>query len=136
MAALARLYLETSVISYLGARLSRDLRVAAHQEITAEWWQRRRGAFDLFVSQLVVDEASAGDPVAAARRMGFLEGLPVLSANDAAQALALALVDDLAVPREALEDALHIAIAAVHGLDYMLSWNCKHIAKCFYADSH
>jgi hypothetical protein len=124
-----RIYLETTVVSYLAARPSRDLRVAAHQQATSEWWTRRRDDFDLFASQLVVEEASAGDAEAALRRLGYLAGVPLLDLTDRSLALAEKLLTDAAVPAEAEQDALHIAVAAVHGMDYLLTWNCRHIAN-------
>ena len=124
-----RVYLETTVISYLTARPSRNLRVVAHQEITADWWTRRRLRFELYVSRLVIDEASAGDVEAAARRLVTLNGIPRLELTESASILAASLVTEAAIPREATEDALHVAVAAAHGMDYLLTWNCRHIAN-------
>ena len=122
-------YLETSLISYLASHPSRDLIVAANQQITHDWWQSRREDFDLFVSQLVVQEAETGDPGAAQRRMAVIEGTPLLALNQEALALAEALVRDGPMPERAVEDALHIAVATVHGMDYLLTWNFRHIAN-------
>jgi len=124
-----RVYLETTVISYLTARASRNLRVVAHQEITADWWTRRRMRFELYVSRLVIDEASAGDAEAAAQRLATLSGIPRLELTEAVSILAEHLVTGAAIPREAIEDALHVAVAAAHGMDYLLTWNCRHIAN-------
>ena len=124
-----KVYLETSIISYLAARPSRDLVVAAHQQITAEWWDKSRARFDLYTSELVEQEVAAGDPGAAARRLEFLAGLPSLIVNEEALALAKQLVGSGAVPRQAGEDALHIALATVQRMDILLTWNCKHIAN-------
>jgi hypothetical protein len=129
MAARWRAYLETTVVSYLAARTSRDLRVAAHQQATAEWWTRRRPEFDLYVSELVIEEAGAGDGEAVARRLAILDGIPLLALTEASLALAERLVREASVPRQAQEDALHIALAAVHGMDYLITWNCRHIAN-------
>ena len=129
MPGLPRVYLETTVISYLTARPSRNLRVVAHQEITADWWTRRRMRFDLYISRLVIDEASAGDVEAAAGRLVTLEGIPRLEFTESASILAANLVAEAAIPREAIEDALHVAVAAAHGMDYLLTWNCRHIAN-------
>jgi hypothetical protein len=129
MASLGNVYLETTVLSYLAARPSRDLRVAAHQQITAERWDTRRAQFALFVSQLVVEEASAGDTAAASRRLELLENTTLLELTDTALTLAEKLVADVAVPAAAAEDALHIAVAAVNGMHYLMTWNCKHIAN-------
>ena len=122
-------YIETSIIGYLTSRLSRDLLTAAHQQLTQEWWDTRRQKFDLYVSELVVQEAGAGDPAEARRREAALEGISQLELNDASRSLARNLVDRHAIPREAVEDAVHIAISAVHGVDYLLTWNCAHIAN-------
>jgi predicted nucleic acid-binding protein len=121
-------YLETSVISYLAARPSRDLIVAAHQQISQDWWDTRQ-AWDLSISVLVVSESRTGDAEAAQRRLALLEGLPLLRLNDAATDLAEHLLTRAALPAKAKDDALHIAVAAVHGIDYLLTWNCKHIAN-------
>jgi predicted nucleic acid-binding protein len=103
--------------------------VAAHQELTQEWWQRRRDAFELYCSQLVIQEASGGHTEAAQRRLQILQSLSVLEINDAAKNLARHLAKAASIPRKATEDALHIALATVHGMDYLLTWNCKHIAN-------
>jgi predicted nucleic acid-binding protein len=122
-------YVETSIISYLAAQPSRDLVTAAHQQITHDWWQRRRAVFDLFVSQLVIDEAAAGDPDAAARRSALIAGFPLLDVTHTVTAFAAFLSREIALPSRAGADALHIAIATVHGMDYLLTWNCTHIAN-------
>ncbi|MBM3884086.1 MAG: type II toxin-antitoxin system VapC family toxin [Verrucomicrobia bacterium] len=125
----ARLYLETTVPSYLTAWPSRDLIRASHQQITREWWENRRADFQVFISQLVLDEAAAGDPVAARERLTALKELPQLDINDDVAALAEALVAALALPAKAGTDAAHIALAAVHGMHFLLTWNCAHIAN-------
>jgi len=122
-------YLETSVISYATSRPSRDLVVAGHQQITREWFARQGNYFELFVSQLVVREAEGGDPVAARDRVAFLASWKRLALTEVATSLAQKLVDVGAVPKKAAEDALHISLAAIHGVDYLLTWNCKHIAN-------
>ncbi len=121
-------YVETSVISYLAARPSRDLIVAAHQQISQEWWDvRQRWAPS--ISALVVAESRAGDAEAAQRRLALLEGVPLLHLSDAATELAEHLLNRAALPLPAKDDALHVAVATVHGMDYLLTWNCKHIAN-------
>lgn len=122
-------YLETTVISYLAARPHRDLVTAAHQQVTHDWWTHRHNEFDLYVSELVIREASAGDPDAAARRLTFLEGIAPLAVSDAARSLAGRLIQAGVVPVRAAADALHVALAAVNGIDYLLTWNCQHIAN-------
>lgn len=124
-----RVYIETTVVSYLTARQSRDLVVAAHQQVTAEWWQLGRRKFDLFVSQSVISEAAAGDPAAAERRLAALSDLGLLDIDRQVEALAQKLVAEGVVPERAAEDALHIATATVHRMDYLLTWNCRHIAN-------
>lgn len=123
------LYLETTIFSYLAARPSRDLIVAAHQQLTHEWWADQRQEFGLYASELVRQEAAAGDPEAAARRLELLESCELLATTKEALRVAEALVEQKAVPAKVAEDAAHIAIAAVNGMDYVLTWNCKHIAN-------
>lgn len=123
-----KVYVETSVISYLTAWPSRDLVKAAHQQITREWWETRE-RFEIYISQIVLREASSGDPVAANARMESLSGFPVLTAGPEAGALAQQLLLQGSLPAKAAVDALHIAIAVVNGIDYLLTWNCTHIAN-------
>ena len=123
------LYLETTVPSYLTAWPSRDLIRAGHQQITKEWWEKRRAGFDIYISQFVLDEAAAGDAEAARERLAALQGLPLLDLTDQVVDLAGALKTSLALPEKAVTDAAHIAIAAVHGTHFLLTWNCTHIAN-------
>ncbi|MGQ9574050.1 MAG: type II toxin-antitoxin system VapC family toxin [Thermoguttaceae bacterium] len=120
-------YLETSIISYLTARPAGDLIAAAWQKATADWWQTQRSRFDLYVSELVIEEAAKGDSEAAARRLGAIAGIPVLAVTDSVVWLSRALISAGAVPLKALGDALHIAVFAVHGMDFLLTWNYRHI---------
>ena len=120
-------YLETTIISYLAAWPSRDLVVAARQQITHDWWEISAARFDLCVSQLVRNEAGRGDAAAAARRMEYLQRARVLDEPETAVKLALDLVAQGAVPRSAASDAAHIAIATACGMQYLLTWNCTHI---------
>jgi hypothetical protein len=122
-------YVETTIISYLAGRPSRDLVTAAHQELTSEWWTRRRRAFRIFVSPAVLDECSRGDREAVRRRMEALRGTAVLEVTPDAMTLARVLVRERAVPTQAAADAMHIALAAVHRMDFLLTWNCRHIAN-------
>jgi predicted nucleic acid-binding protein len=124
-----RVYLETTVISYLTARPSRDVVVAGHQQTTSQWWDARLERFEVVVSQLVLQEAQAGDPDAAKERTHVLESLEILEVTEEALGLAKKLIEKRAIPREAAEDALHIAVAAVNGVSYLLTWNLKHIAN-------
>ena len=110
-------------------RVSGILRVAANQQTTRDWWDNRRQEFDLFVSRFVVDECSDGDPVAAQERLVYLEGIPLVQISDDVSILAEALVAGVPLPQKAAVDALHVAVAAVNGVEYLLTWNCKHIAN-------
>lgn len=122
-------YVETSVVSYLTARPSRDVVTAAYQEITREWWRDAPDRFDLVASALVVAEARAGDPDAARIRIEALEAVALLDATPDAESLAHALVEVGAVPRGAADDAAHIAIAVTNGVDFLVTWNFRHIAN-------
>ena len=124
-----KIYLETTIISYLAARPSKDLITAAHQQVTRDWWENRRRDFDLFSSQLVIQESSAGDAAVAQTRLQLLSDIPLVQVNVDCVSLGRALVEKGPIPEKAAVDALHIAIATVHGLDYLLTWNCKHIAN-------
>jgi predicted nucleic acid-binding protein len=124
-----KLYLETTVPSYLTSWPSRDLIRAGHQQITREWWQSRRADFEIYISQLVLDEAGAGDTQAARDRLAVLQKLPLLDLTQEVTDLAADLKSELALPPKAVTDAAHIAIAAVHGIDFLLTWNCTHIAN-------
>lgn len=122
-------YLETTVISYLVALPSRDLVVAAHQQISRDWWERRRSAFRCVVSQVVLDEIAAGDQSEATKRLEIVKPLGVLEASSDAEALAQAIVSAGALPDKAVRDAAHIAVATAHGIQYLLTWNCRHLAN-------
>lgn len=122
-------YLETTILGYLSSRPSRDLVTAANQQMTHEWWDGHRERFDLYVSPFVIEECSAGDAQAANQRLAVLEGISQLNATEGAERLANELVKQVPLPEKAAVDALHIAIAAVHGMTYLLTWNCTHIAN-------
>ena len=124
-----KLYMETSFISYLTARPSRDLIVAGQQQVTREWWENRSSQFEIYISQLVIQEAKDGNEEAAAKRLKTLENIPLLDLKVEALDLAEKFVRSKALPEKASDDALHIAVAAIYGLDYLLTWNCKHIAN-------
>lgn len=121
-------YLETTIVSYLAASSSRDIVIAAHQQITREWWERRT-RFDLFISEAVVEEAARGDAVVAARRAALLAGIPVLDLDAEVYDVANRLVVARVVPAKALIDAIHIAVATVNRVEYLVTWNCTHIAN-------
>ncbi len=120
-------YIETSIISYLTSRSSRDLVAAAWQSETARWWELQRPTFDLYVSELVAREAARGDSVAAAKRLAVVQELPLLHISEEVIRFSNALVESSIVPTRAADDAIHIALAAVHGVDFLLTWNCRHI---------
>ena len=122
-------YLETTFISYLVARLSRDLPVAGHQQLTQEWWANRRSQFECFVSQVVIDESSAGDPNEAQKRLGIIANLQALNLTAETEALTQTILSSGVLPIQAARDAAHVAVATVHGVDYLLTWNCKHLAN-------
>ena len=127
----AKIYLETTILSYLAARPSRDLLIAAHQQMTHQWWSARRNEFDLFVSELVLEECSMGDTVVAGRRLDLLQEIPILGADDRIAHLAGQILDGGAIPPKAAAaaDAVHIATATVYGCEFLLTWNCRHIAN-------
>lgn len=121
-------YIETTIVSYLVARPSRDLIVAGHQQLTREWWDYRRAKFACFISDVVLDEARAGDEAQAALRLQVLHGFPRLAATPDAERLAEAFVQGI-LPPKAAQDAAHLAIAAVGHVKYLLTWNCNHLAN-------
>ena len=120
-------YIETSVVSYYTSRLSGDLITAARQKLTHEWWEYSRQQFDTYISMLVLQEASGGDPSAAEKRLNALSGMPVLKITGESETLAEILVKDGPVPEKYSEDALHIALATVNVTDFLLTWNLSHI---------
>jgi predicted nucleic acid-binding protein len=124
-----KVYIETTIVSYLTAWPSPEIIMAANQELTREWWKTKRNGFDLFVSQVVLKEARAGDSDAAQRRLEELKDIPRLETTREAESLAAMLAAELQLPPKAGADALHIAISAVNGIDYLLTWNCAHIAN-------
>lgn len=124
-----RVYVETTIVSYLVARPSRDVVLKAHQQLTHDWWTEERPRYDLCVSPLVVREASAGDARMAGLRLSALHDVPLLEITSDATELARTLIERGSLPSKAEADALHIALAAVHGVEFLLTWNCKHIAN-------
>jgi hypothetical protein len=123
------LYLESTIPSYLVAAPSRDLLIAAHQQVTMEWWKTRRVGFDLYVSQFVLDEIGRGNAEVARRRVDAVKGIPLLDIGEDILDLAAGFLALRIIPRKAGTDAIHIALAAVHGVDFLLTWNCRHIAN-------
>ena len=125
----ATVYLETSIIGYLISRPSRDLVTAANQQLTHDWWNDHQKDFEVYISQFVLDECSAGDATAAHKRMELLANLTRLNITDELEILAEGLLNQVPFPKKAQMDSLHIAAATVHGIDYLLTWNCTHIAN-------
>jgi hypothetical protein len=121
-------YIETTVVSYLVSHPSQDVVVAAHQQLTREWWDRRRPLFACFISDVVLDEAGDGDPEQAALRLKALENIPKLAATTEGECLAEAFLVD-ALPAKAAGDAAHLAIATVGKVKYLVTWNCAHLAN-------
>ena len=124
-----RVYIETTFVSYLTAHASRDVVVAGHQQSTREWWDDCRGDYELCTSELVLQEAGAGDPQAAQERLVVLQKMTYLETTTEALTLAKELIKRGALPTKAGDDALHIAIAATQRVPYLLTWNCRHMAN-------
>jgi hypothetical protein len=122
-------YIETTVVSYLTAQPSRDVRVAGHQQTTQLWWAKRRGEFECFVSKMVIDEISDGDPVEAGKRLDAVKDIFVIQVTGEVAVLTRAIMAGGALPPKAVADATHVAAAAVQGIDFLITWNCKHLAN-------
>ena len=129
-----KVYLETTIPSLLTARPSRDVLIAGQQQATRDWWQDRRQHYQLFISGLVLAESRRGDASAAKARDEILAGCKVLEYSVAAQNLAREILATRLLPAKAAVDAAHIAVAAVHGMDFLLTWNCRHIANAAIVD--
>ncbi len=124
-----KVYLETTIPSLLTAWPSRDVLIAGQQQATRDWWNERRRRYELFVSVLVMEEARRGDAAAVADRLRALQECAVLPFPKEAETLTRALLASRLIPARAAADAAHIAMAAVHGMDFLLTWNCRHIAN-------
>ncbi|MDJ0800106.1 MAG: type II toxin-antitoxin system VapC family toxin [Calothrix sp. MO_167.B12] len=122
-------YIETSIIGYLTARPSNNLILMANLETTREWWETRRPQFSLYISQIVLDEVARGDQEIATKRLELLRDFPLLEISEDVENLAAQFLSKSNLPPKAADDALHIAAATVYGLDYLLTWNCRHIAN-------
>jgi len=122
-------YIETSIVSYLRQRPSPQVVIAAHQLMTHHWWNDERQKYELVTSQYVLDEAASGDPLLAQQRLQSLAGIPLLPLESEVGAIATELVSRAILPQKALVDALHIALASFHGVEYLITWNCKHTAN-------
>lgn len=124
-----KVYVETTVISYLTARPSRDIVIAAHQQITHDWWRICHERFNIVASQLVAQEATVGNQEAVQGRLDLLDTMTLLEITEDALTLAQELINTGALPQKAVEDALHIAIAVTNGVEYLVTWNCRHLAN-------
>src|SRR6056297_742551 len=119
-----KVYIETSIVSYLTARTSNDLRAMANQNTTIEWWESRMPQFDIYISEFVVAEALQGNAEAAERRMSVLVGISELEVTETVRELGKLFISEGPIPAGAEIDAFHIAVSAVNGMDYLLTWNC------------
>jgi hypothetical protein len=124
-----KVYIETSIISYLTAKSSRDLIISAHQKITSDWWHKIRKKFDCFISQFVIDEISRGDKTASSKRLLETQNIPILEYSKEIDSLALRYVELLNIPEKSKTDAFHLALAVWSEIDILMTWNCKHIAN-------
>jgi hypothetical protein len=122
-------YLETTFISYLVALPSRDLIVAAHQQVTNDWWKNQMRKYECYISEIVIDESSAGDENDIQKRLKIIDELKLLELTKVVNELTKAVLKSGVIPPKAVRDAAHIAVATVHEVDYLLTWNCTHIAN-------
>jgi len=122
-------YLETTVVSYFTSKPSRDIIALARQEITREWWSKSINRFDVFISEVVIEEARIGDPEAARRRLEQLKDFPNLELDDEVEKLTRLYLEKLDIPEKSFRDAAHLAVASIHGIDYLVTWNCTHLAN-------
>jgi predicted nucleic acid-binding protein len=123
-----RIYIETTIVSYLTASPSKDVILLAQQRLTCEWWVEHRHRYELYTSRFVVDEAGDGNPDAARKRLEALKELLEVPVTDESLALAKSIVDEGLLPSRAGTDAMHLAIATVYDMDILLTWNCRHLA--------
>lgn len=123
------LYIETTIISYLGSKISRDVVILAHQEISLHWWEDCRNNFNLYTSEIVFTEAERGDKNAAGKRIALLTDIPVLAYTPDVERLARRYFAELSFPDKALADSFHLAFAVHYRMDYLLTWNCRHLAN-------
>ena len=126
-----KVYIETSVVSYYTSRVSRDVVVAGHQQATREFWARLGVEFDPFVSALVLKEAACGDVAMAKKRLSAIRNFPIIKNSDAAEEVARKIIKGRGIPEAYPEDALHIALAAMNGMRFLVTWNFSHINNAF-----
>jgi predicted nucleic acid-binding protein len=124
-----KVYIETSVISYLTAKPSRDIVIAGHQKTTYDWWHKSKNKFDCFISDFVTQEASQGDKNAASLRLNMIKDLYILVVNEEIVQIAENYFKLLKIPDKAKLDTYHLAFAVWYNIDYLITWNCKHIAN-------
>ena len=122
-------YLETSVVSYYTGKKSRDIVVLAHQQITRDWWDAFCNHYEFYISEIVREEVSRGDPSASSLRLEFIRNIPHLKITEEIENIAGMYIDELRIPKDSIRDALHISIACIHKVDYLVTWNCTHIAN-------
>jgi hypothetical protein len=127
--AMPTLYIETSIVSYLRQRPSSQVVMAARQLLTHRWWNEERGYYELVTSEFVIDEASAGDPVLAQERLDALKGIPLLPFEPQIEIISDEIMDRAILPPKASVDSVHIAVTAFHGIEYLMTWNCRHLAN-------
>jgi len=124
-----KVYIESSVTSYYTSKPSKSLIVAAHQKLTYDWWHKSKSKFDCYVSEYVIEEISKGDKVEAAKRLDAVKGIPLLRINEEVNTLAKIYVKLFNIPEDSKFDGFHLATAVLFEIDYLLSWNCKHIVN-------
>ena len=124
-----RIYIESTIPSYVVARPARDLLQAARQQLTRDWWDLRRGEHELFISHIVLDEVTGGDPEMAKERVRLITEITLLDLTENARDLTKTIIGSRLLPAQANRDAAHIALATVHRMDMLLTWNCRHIAN-------
>ena len=124
-------YLETSVISYCAAESSRDIVLLGKQTVTRDWWENHLSKFQTFLSPIVLEEIQRGNPKAASSRINLVKGVPLLGVNNEIIELAKTIYQEIQLPQKAQADAYHIAIPSFHQIDFLLTWNCSHIANPF-----
>jgi predicted nucleic acid-binding protein len=129
MKVMETVYIETTIVSLLVARPSRDPLIAAHQQLTRQWWQDRRLRFNCVTSEEVVREASQGDADMSRLRLEALAGLPVLRVTETARGLAKEILQKGLLPLQAVSDAIHASVASTEGIETLLTWNCRHLAN-------
>jgi predicted nucleic acid-binding protein len=126
-----RVYIETTVVSYFSAKPSRDITVVGHQEVTRELWPELLSKYETYISALVFEEAPKGDSAQANKRLAAIKPFPMLDIDDEVQSLAEKIIAKRAIPAEYPEDALHVAVAAVNGIEVVVTWNFTHLNNPF-----